>query len=145
MDATTALAVISIVAAVAIFVYLALAPSAHESSKAGMSAAAAPKAAAPAPVARPELKDFTIAGACQRAAWLVVPLAWRGWLATGDQDATSPARTRAHTFPRAELAEYNGTDASKPLLLAADGFVFDVSAGRTFYGPGGPYGKMAGR
>ncbi|KAI5121550.1 hypothetical protein M0805_002607 [Coniferiporia weirii] len=31
------------------------------------------------------------------------------------------------------------------ILLAIKGTVFDVSAGRAFYGPDGPYGNFAGR
>ncbi|CAJ1934950.1 unnamed protein product [Cylindrotheca closterium] len=62
-----------------------------------------------------------------------------------------------------ELAEYNGfphvhkkTDADDnndeyaldyegPILLAADGLVFNVWKGRNFYGPGGEYHIFAGR
>ncbi|WFC96163.1 hypothetical protein MBRA1_002819 [Malassezia brasiliensis] len=48
------------------------------------------------------------------------------------------------------LALFDGTgseqspDGSK-ILLAINGKVFDVSSGRNFYGPGGPYGNFAGR
>lgn len=45
---------------------------------------------------------------------------------------------------QAELSAYNGTDETKPLLLALSGVVFDVSLGRDFYGPGGPYAAFAG-
>jgi hypothetical protein len=37
---------------------------------------------------------------------------------------------------RAELAAHDGRDASKPLLIAVRGKIYDVSAGRSFYGPG---------
>mmetsp|Transcript_3288 Transcript_3288/g.9451 ORF Transcript_3288/g.9451 Transcript_3288/m.9451 type:complete len:253 (+) Transcript_3288:165-923(+) len=39
----------------------------------------------------------------------------------------------------AELAEHDGRDPSKPILLAIRGCVYDVSKGRDFYGPGGAY------
>ncbi|KAF3927661.1 Neudesin [Orbilia brochopaga] len=42
------------------------------------------------------------------------------------------------------LLPYNGTDEPR-VLLAVKGTVFDVSAGRSFYGPGGPYSIFAGR
>ncbi|KAI7217269.1 hypothetical protein KC333_g4338 [Hortaea werneckii] len=45
----------------------------------------------------------------------------------------------------AELALYNGTDPTKPVLLALNGTIYDVSAGRRVYGPGGSYHVFAGR
>ena len=48
-------------------------------------------------------------------------------------------------FTLAELASFNGADASTPLYIACAGKVYDVSAGRGFYGPGGAYGVFAGR
>ena len=44
-----------------------------------------------------------------------------------------------------ELLQYNGTDPSKPIYLAVKGRVFDVTAGKSFYGPGGPYAMFAGK
>ena len=49
------------------------------------------------------------------------------------------------TFTLAELAQYNGSDASKPLYLAVLGDVFDVSSGGKYYGPDGGYHAFAGR
>jgi hypothetical protein len=40
-----------------------------------------------------------------------------------------------------ELKEYDGTDAEKPIYLAINGTIFDVSASPAFYGPGGHYRK----
>ncbi|CAK7271097.1 hypothetical protein SEPCBS57363_004441 [Sporothrix epigloea] len=48
------------------------------------------------------------------------------------------------SFTLGELADYDGTDASKPIYLSVGGKVFDVSAGRKFYGPGGSYHYFAG-
>lgn len=45
----------------------------------------------------------------------------------------------------AELLAYNGSDPEKPLLMAIRGQIYDVSAGRNFYGPGGPYAMFAGK
>ncbi|KAK2460486.1 hypothetical protein APHAL10511_007492 [Amanita phalloides] len=42
------------------------------------------------------------------------------------------------------LAEFDGKDGGR-ILLAITGTVFDVSAGRSFYGPEGMYGNFAGR
>ena len=44
-----------------------------------------------------------------------------------------------------ELAAFDGSDPSKPLLIAVRGHVYDVTRGRDFYGPGGAYGMFAGK
>ena len=59
-------------------------------------------------------------------------------------------RQRAFIEPReswreADLKDYDGTDYDGPILLGADGRVFNVWRGRHFYAPGGPYASMAGR
>ncbi|KAL4402109.1 Dihydrodipicolinate synthase [Malassezia pachydermatis] len=46
------------------------------------------------------------------------------------------------------LFDGSGTNEANPdnkILLAIDSQVFDVSSGRHFYGPSGPYGNFAGR
>mmetsp|Transcript_2308 Transcript_2308/g.3121 ORF Transcript_2308/g.3121 Transcript_2308/m.3121 type:complete len:213 (+) Transcript_2308:1-639(+) len=43
------------------------------------------------------------------------------------------------------LAQYDGSDKSKPLYLAILGEVFDVTKGADFYGPGEGYGFFSGR
>jgi membrane-associated progesterone receptor component len=48
------------------------------------------------------------------------------------------------TFVPTELLEFDGTDG-KPIYFGVRGRVFDVSSGRNFYGPGGPYSNFAGR
>jgi membrane-associated progesterone receptor component len=42
------------------------------------------------------------------------------------------------------LEPFHGKDGGR-ILLAIDGIVFDVTAGRSFYGPNGMYGNFAGR
>lgn len=44
-----------------------------------------------------------------------------------------------------QLSAYDGSDPSKPIYLALNGTIYDVSAGRHFYGPGGGYHFFAGR
>lgn len=44
-----------------------------------------------------------------------------------------------------ELSLYNGTDPSLPIYLAVNGTIFDVSANRMMYGPGGHYNFFTGR
>ena len=47
-------------------------------------------------------------------------------------------------FTLAEMAKYNGKDNER-ILLGINGKVYDVTRGKRFYGPGGPYGLFAGR
>ncbi|KAI3633917.1 hypothetical protein MIR68_007521 [Amoeboaphelidium protococcarum] len=44
-----------------------------------------------------------------------------------------------------ELKQYDGSDPTKPIYLAIDGNVFDVTSGRAHYGPDGGYSFFAGR
>ncbi|GJN74468.1 cytochrome b5-like Heme/Steroid binding domain-containing protein [Purpureocillium lilacinum] len=43
-----------------------------------------------------------------------------------------------------QLAQYDGSDPEKPLYLAINGTIYDVSNGRRMYGPGGSYSVFAG-
>lgn len=43
-----------------------------------------------------------------------------------------------------QLAKFNGVDDDR-VYLAVSGSVYDVSAGKTFYGPNGPYRNFGGR
>ncbi|KAF2756812.1 cytochrome b5, partial [Pseudovirgaria hyperparasitica] len=45
----------------------------------------------------------------------------------------------------AELAAYDGTDPNKPVYVALNGSIYDVTDGRGVYGPGGSYHTLAGR
>ncbi|KAH9950098.1 cytochrome b5 [Amylocystis lapponica] len=53
--------------------------------------------------------------------------------------------TNQRLFSESMLATYDGSSTDKPLYLAIDGDVYDVSANRGMYGPGGSYHMMAGR
>ena len=44
-----------------------------------------------------------------------------------------------------QLALYNGTDLKLPVYIAVNGTIFDVSAGKHTYGPGGSYHVFAGK
>ncbi|KAF7361319.1 Damage response protein 1 [Mycena sanguinolenta] len=48
------------------------------------------------------------------------------------------------TFTPKTLEPFSGRDGGR-ILLAINGIVFDVTAGRNFYGPNGMYGNFAGR
>ena len=45
----------------------------------------------------------------------------------------------------AQLSQYDGSNPSLPVYLALNGTIYDVSAGRQTYGPGGSYHYFAGR
>ncbi|XP_010255541.1 PREDICTED: membrane-associated progesterone-binding protein 4 [Nelumbo nucifera] len=55
----------------------------------------------------------------------------------------SPVQARLWTSE--ELSMYNGTDNGLPILLGILGSVFDVTKGKSHYGPGGGYHHFAGR
>ena len=55
------------------------------------------------------------------------------------------ARGQELSITEADLRAYDGTDDSKPIYLAIDGTVYDVSASPAFYGPGGHYHHFTGR
>lgn len=44
-----------------------------------------------------------------------------------------------------QLKGFDGSDPSKPVYVAIRGTVYDVTSGKGFYGPGGPYAVFAGR
>ncbi|KAJ2374447.1 Dihydrodipicolinate synthase [Coemansia sp. RSA 2607] len=56
--------------------------------------------------------------------------------------ANTPAQ---RDFTPSELAAFDGRDEGTALYIAVKGTVYDVSKGRGFYGPGGPYANFAGR
>ncbi|TIC67246.1 cytochrome b5 [Wallemia mellicola] len=58
---------------------------------------------------------------------------------------TPKSSTIFRSYSPKELYEFNGKDESKPIYIAIGGLVFDVTKGKSFYGPDGPYGNFAGR
>jgi len=48
-------------------------------------------------------------------------------------------------IPASKLAEHTGVDSGKPIYVAIKGTVFDVTAKREMYGPGGSYSVFAGK
>ncbi|PPJ52328.1 hypothetical protein CBER1_10228 [Cercospora berteroae] len=49
------------------------------------------------------------------------------------------------SLTEAELKAYTGEDKSKPIYLAINGTIFDVSSSPAFYGPGGHYNHFTGK
>lgn len=56
----------------------------------------------------------------------------------------APPAVVFRTYTPHTLLPFNGEDGG-PVYFAVRGKVFDVSRGRNFYGPGGPYSNFAGR
>ena len=56
----------------------------------------------------------------------------------------APPATVFRTFTPRTLLPNNGEE-NAPVYLAVKGKVYDVTSGRNFYGPGGPYENFAGR
>ncbi|KAK0770811.1 Dihydrodipicolinate synthase [Friedmanniomyces endolithicus] len=57
---------------------------------------------------------------------------------------TPPSPTVYRVFTPPQLQPFNGQN-NQPVYLAVRGRIFDVTSGRNFYGPGGPYANFAGR
>ena len=55
----------------------------------------------------------------------------------------SPQRGPLYLTPE-ELLAFDGTDESKPIYLSINGTIYDVSANKRTYGPGGSYHVFAG-
>jgi membrane-associated progesterone receptor component len=61
------------------------------------------------------------------------------------EDRKPLPRGEERDYTLAELASFDGADPERPLLIAVRGKVYDVTPGRAFYGPGGPYEMFAGK
>ncbi|XP_069468814.1 membrane-associated progesterone receptor component 1 [Ambystoma mexicanum] len=61
----------------------------------------------------------------------------------GEREEQLPKMKR-RDFTMAELCEFDGTRNPR-ILMAISGKVFDVTKGKKFYGPEGPYGVFAGK
>ncbi|KAH8925530.1 cytochrome b5 [Atractiella rhizophila] len=55
-----------------------------------------------------------------------------------------PQPKKLKYFSERQLKRFNGDDPTLPIYLALDGEVYDVSANRRTYGPGGSYNHFAG-
>ncbi|CAE6532502.1 unnamed protein product [Rhizoctonia solani] len=55
----------------------------------------------------------------------------------------APPKDDPYTLEK--LKEFNGDDPTKPVYVSIKGTVFDVTAKRDTYGPGGSYALLAGK
>ncbi|KAI8978978.1 cytochrome b5-like heme/steroid binding domain-containing protein [Pilobolus umbonatus] len=61
------------------------------------------------------------------------------------QEAHHPDVLIFKNYTPMELLPYDGNGIDGRILMAVNGSVYDVSRGRNFYGPGGPYANFGGR
>ncbi|CAG9856276.1 unnamed protein product [Phyllotreta striolata] len=54
-------------------------------------------------------------------------------------------KLKKRDFTVEELKKYDGTQEDGRVLVAVNGNVYDVTRGKRFYGPGGPYAAFGGR
>ncbi|KAJ1935443.1 Dihydrodipicolinate synthase [Kickxella alabastrina] len=81
---------------------------------------------------------------------LAVYGAYRGLRALWNKDAVNQAKRpspgiRYKKWTKREISSYTGIEPGTPILIGVKGKVYDVSAGRGFYGPGASYNVFAGR
>jgi len=62
-----------------------------------------------------------------------------------DSAVAEPTALAGKTFTVEELAHYDGSDPTKPIYLALNGLVYDITAGKKYYEPGGSYHWLAGK
>ncbi|KAJ2925985.1 hypothetical protein H1R20_g11092, partial [Candolleomyces eurysporus] len=65
-------------------------------------------------------------------------------IAESDDEGSVGGMVLFKTYTPKTLEPFNGKDGGR-ILLAINGIVFEVTAGRNFYGPNGMYGNFAGR
>lgn len=67
------------------------------------------------------------------------------WLGKRSEPLAPLPEAEERDYSLSEIAIYDGADPAKPLLIGIRGHVYDVTHGKSFYGPGGPYGMFAGK
>lgn len=76
-------------------------------------------------------------------AGFLIYLHWTNGLS--GQSGVLSAKTNLPVLSENELSNYNGENPDKPIYIALEGNVYDVTAGRKFYEPGGAYHSLAGK
>ncbi|KAL0327620.1 UNVERIFIED_CONTAM: putative steroid-binding protein 3 [Sesamum angustifolium] len=61
------------------------------------------------------------------------------------QPLSNPIPTVAMELTPQQLKAHDGADPSKPIYVAIRGRIYDVTSGKSFYGPGGSYCVFAGK
>ncbi|XP_069810736.1 neudesin [Dendropsophus ebraccatus] len=84
---------------------------------------------------------------CSRAVSVLLLAAAIVISADGDPEVqrVTPQHKPVRLFTDDDLARYNGEQEDQPIYMAVKGAVFDVSAGKEFYGKGAPYNALAGK
>lgn len=106
----------------------------------------------------PAQTKFSVLDALRILGGLLILSAGMSYMATSGDSMTwgyNPWWTRAREWSAlikgevhltdTELLQYDGTDPTKPIYVALNGTIYDVSANPRTYGPGGSYHFFAGR
>ncbi|KAL0949806.1 hypothetical protein HGRIS_009842 [Hohenbuehelia grisea] len=97
-------------------------------------------------------EEVGLLGLLKFLVYLLIFIALAGKFITGSYTWESDSKwlrlqtylpTNQRLFSERQLATFDGSDASKPVYLAIDGDVYDVSSGKA-YQPGGSYAILAG-
>jgi predicted heme/steroid binding protein len=75
---------------------------------------------------------------------IIGAFAWYKGYGNSSSPLTSQSAT-TKSFTLQELAQYDGTDPTKPIYLGMNGYVYDVTSGKKFYEKGGSYNWLAGK
>lgn len=81
---------------------------------------------------------------------IIIYLIWKIYKSRNSSDVpvnvTPPMPPmKKRDFTLKELKEFDGTTGEGRVLIAVNNKVFDVTKGKRYYGPGGPYAVFAGR
>ncbi|GMS90713.1 hypothetical protein PENTCL1PPCAC_12888, partial [Pristionchus entomophagus] len=80
---------------------------------------------------------------------LLAVMIYRWFVRRNEPEIEAPKPVQVPALPKqdmtlSELRKYDGVQ-DEHILFGLNGTIYDVSRGRSFYGPGGPYGTLAGR
>ncbi|KAH9991490.1 cytochrome b5 [Russula vinacea] len=117
-----------------------------------------PPAFEPDPSDEAAVREIGLLGLCKFLVYVLLVVLLAGKFVAGEWlwgwDGVGAANVRRtvdwlwpgqmRLFSEGLLGEFDGTDPHKPIYLAIDGDVYDVSSNRRIYGPGGSYAVMAG-
>lgn len=64
---------------------------------------------------------------------------------SGEKEEKKASHKQTMEITEQQLKAFDGTDGNKPIYVAIKGRIFDVTGGKSVYGPGGAYAMFAGK